>query len=322
MQMKALLNEWKKYLVEETANNFEHNFNIIASACQNTATATASFYAELTYWENYRVENEGKNINDPAVAQQINNNVKEKLRKLLIDVGAEPILRNYKIEKMLGAGSIGIAFSLEEPHQDYIIKFQITHRRVGAEHILDIYNRQEKGEFKPNEVRVLDAVDGSYAFMGTSYKVNLFVMSKVAMKNIAGKTGGLADPEDFMNDLYVSSATDLVELLLYLKENPNLDALGKKIHMSTFKHNSSLSDEQIQSLVDVFEKSSIENVARLFYKLKGNDIHMLSRDQFVALFKEFYEQAIAARKAGRPFDFHGGNFGFRPKSDVPLPFDI
>jgi hypothetical protein len=30
----------------------------------------------------------------------------------------------------------------------------------------------------------------------------------------------------------------------------------------------------------------------------------------------------AARKEGRYTDFHAGNFGFRPKSDVSLSFDV
>ena len=63
-------------------------------------------------------------------------------------------------------------------------------------------------------------------------------------------------------------------------------------------------------------------VAGIFYKIAKDKIQYLSKEQFVLLFEEYFRQLLDAKKRGVPFDFHGGNFGFRSQSDIPMPYDI
>lgn len=320
MYMKTLLTEWKRYLTEIASDNFDHNISKIIEACEATRTSTSVYFNELVYFEQQQLKYDGVNVSDPNVKEQIRNKAIERIKEILINAGAEPILKNYRIKDLLAAGSIGFAFNLEEPHEDYVLKLQITYRNVGTHHIMSLYKRQEQGEFKPNEVRVLEAIESEpFDYMGKKYKANLFVVSKVDMKYISGKTGNLVEPDEAMSDLYQTRATDLIELLMNLKTTT--DSFQHKIMLVSFKKLSGLSEQQINKLIELYDKNLIEHVARLFYKFNEQEFLFLSRDQFVALFKEYHDRAIEARDAGVPFDFHGGNFGYRKKSDVPLPFD-
>lgn len=301
MQMKSLLNEWRRYLTEGTENHFEHNFQKILQAIKNSNTKTNDFLVRL-----YREF--GKD------------NYENKFKEILLNDGADKVLKDYKIKSILGSGSIGIAFSLEPPHENYVLKIQISESSVGTDFLRDLYNKQEQGIFDPKEVRVLEAFETKYQFYGATYMINIFVTSKVAMSNIAGKTGQEAEPEDFFADISEAGVDFAVAMF---RASDKGDLTGAYYKRQGLKSITGLKDEQVTKLMELYEKGSFKNAMRYLYKLKEADINIVSRDQFVALAEEFYKRYNEALDAGiRSFDFHGGNFGFRPNSDVPMPFDI
>lgn len=303
--MKRILNEWRAYLSEARENNFNHNVDKIILAFQSSPDHidTTQFYYEF------------KDRND--------------FEDFLMLSGAYKILATYKINKLLGHGAIGFAFALEEPHKDYILKFQISDRTYGADYIKDVYSRQQQGEFKPNEVRVLEAFEQKEKFGATTALFCVFVMSKVSMENIGGKTGKTITSDDAYFDMEDSFAINVIENLIALntlygrsdKDSPDVQKAIKNTKKAGSMSTGTKSAEY-KKIINIFENSTIENVAKYLYGLKTNFINHLSRDQYVAMFKEIYDQGKASVKAGRTMDLHGGNFGFRPKSDTPISFDI
>ena len=58
---------------------------------------------------------------------------KDEFKKILLDAGAEKVLKDYKIKSILGSGAIGTAFNLEPPHENYVLKFQATQGKFGTD---------------------------------------------------------------------------------------------------------------------------------------------------------------------------------------------
>lgn len=303
--MKHILTEWRTYLAEARDNYFDYNIDKIVLAIESSDPDidTSYFYYEFAD--------------------------KDDFKNYLTTIGADKVLSNYKIKKLLGHGSIGFAFALEDPHEDYVLKFQISDRTFGADYLKDVYERQQKDQFKPNEVRVLEAFDNKGKINLAKVETCVFVMSKVSMENIAGKTGKSATTDELFKDMENSFAINTLEELVNLKllnDRPDKDSpdVKKAIdnRMKTLKVNSTMNTIDFYKFVNIFQKGTLEDVAKFFYKVKQDKFQHLSRDQFVFFFKEIYQQFLAALATGRSVDLHAGNLGFRPKSDVPISFDI
>lgn len=301
--MKHILTEWRRYITEARENYFDHNVDKLVLAFESSPNDidTTVYYYEFAD--------------------------KDDFKNFLKNIGADKVLSQYKIKNKLGHGAVGFAFSLEDPHQDYVLKFQMSDRTYGSEYLKDVYEKQEKGEFKPNELRVLEAFDHKHKFGGSTATICVFVMSKVSMENIGGKSGKtITSDEAFreMEKVWAINALEHMATLRNLYDQPDSPQVQEAIK-NTLKYlhmNSGMRTDQFNKLVHIFKSSTIENVAKYFYGEKKDKFEHLSRDQFVGLFKEIYEQMLSSVKAGRSVDLHGGNFGFRPKSDVPISFDI
>lgn len=312
--MKKPLKEWMSYLFEGINNNFEENLQNIVQAARKDTRYNDTF-------------------------QFINSNGYNKVAEIFESIGATKILSNYKIKKFLGAGAIGAAFELEEPHENYIMKIQISDYNVGTSAIINMYKQQEAGNFRPDEIRVLDLFEGKFSYvvnvngypMNKNYTLYIFIISKVAVKNVSGKKKGrAATPEEFLGDLYASGVTTLLEGIVDYnfrtpEQKKHQKEEGYSLRESVWQFEYFINHHGIETflkLMKIAKHSTVENLAKAFYKIKESTISYCSRDQYIFLVKEYYRQILAAKKDGRRPDFHGGNFGFRPKSDIPLSFDV
>ena len=110
--MKTFLTEWKRFLAEERADEFERNFKIIVSELEVLTTASSGYYEEME--KLYGEDRESK------------------LKEILSQPETYKILKDYRIKSKLGSGAIGTAFNLDSPHEDYVLKFQI---KIGRAHV-------------------------------------------------------------------------------------------------------------------------------------------------------------------------------------------
>jgi len=312
--MKELLREWKNFLLEGREENFDQNITKLIDGIQRTrfGNETRVFF-----------ENVSKGFGIGRFAEVIKNS------------GATKILTDYKIKDFLGAGGMGIAFSLEEPHENYVMKVQASTYDIGIDNIIRLYKKQEAGKFNPRDLRVLDVFSTSLPIKDSrnmAYTLNIFIIAKVSTSTVAGnkKDGREASTDDYLDDLHeTGAATFLSGLAEYRNEDKaklkEMEESGTPIinYYWQFRDiESKYGIDFLRKLLLIVENSTIDNVARVFYKRSRNMISFLSRDQYVGMCKEYYRQLYLAARDKRRTDFHGGNFGFRPNSDVPIVFDI
>jgi hypothetical protein len=81
-------------------------------------------------------------------------------------------------------------------------------------------------------------------------------------------------------------------------------------------------NEISNKIMQAYNGGGVRAAAGVFYKVAQPKMKHLSKEQYISLCVSYFKHYTAAMEAGRPFDFHGGNFGFRQRSDVPAPFDI
>ena len=300
--MKTYLTEWKRFLAEERADEFERNFKIIVSELEVLTTASSGYYEEME--KLYGEDRESK------------------LKEILSQPETYKILKDYRIKSKLGSGAIGTAFNLDSPHEDYVLKFQITEGEYGIRFIEDLFNRQDKGKFNPNEIRVLDfsktKLDSRLSYKRNDVYLYLYVVSKVEQKNIGGKTGKTHSIHDFMLDLEIMG---IPELCVYLKHIDKGTETGNE--RKEFKMMTQIKEPELDKLVEIYKSGSLKKTLRYLHSVAGHRLRVSSKEQFVSLAKELIERYKEAVATGREhFDFKGENVGFRPNSDVLLPFDI
>ena len=73
------------------------------------------------------------------------------------------IFNNYEINEFLGSGAMGMAFSLKDPHENYVLKIEMhlsspeSHKkRPGADYVSSLYKKQQSGERESGEINILD----------------------------------------------------------------------------------------------------------------------------------------------------------------------
>jgi hypothetical protein len=299
---------WYKFLLNEGTRNFlNHNLRYISFISPERGNATllnlSRFYTEEEF------------IN----ALKESNTIK--------------IMSEYQIDELLGKGAMGLAFTLKDPHENYILKFQILDEdaiheggEVGTEYITHLYKKQEQDDFDPKELRVLDSEKG-FATIGSNDKVfiSATVMAKAAQTGISGKTGKPMTTDDVMNDIIRTRIKYIIMNIVDLKhatQDFRKTSITKKIKEDT--RASDYEGERIEHLLKIGDN---KNLFRLLYSIFDirNLLRQLSEKQFIGICLQLYkimDEAFVKNGYHVTLDLHSGNFGFRPNSDIPIFFDI
>lgn len=337
-------NKWYKFLLKEERNKREiilNNFHAIYDSLPQIPTQNAT--AEILD----RVE-----PREFAIFLKNNN---------LIN-----IFETYEIDELLGHGAMGIAFSLKDPHENYVLKFEmhyhqpagiglgqqgglgqataLVRKRPGTDYPQQIAAKQEKGEYDPKQVNVLESrtVEGKKIILdigggqSESEEIDFYlsVMSRVKTSTYAGKSphewrslykggyeGGMSVKEA-MQDFAFSKAPVFISMAIEkdIHSNPDLKNLIRgELQFSKFGARLPRDQRDILSkLTDViYDKILIQDgkgIANFLYNTFQDQFQFLSKEQFVDLCREFYERLADAKRSGKAFaDFHGGNVGIGPK---------
>jgi hypothetical protein len=299
---------WYKFLLKEGTRNFlNHNLRYISFISPERGNATllnlSRFYTE------------------------------EEFINALKESNTLKIMSEYEIDELLGKGAMGLAFTLKDPHENYILKFQILDEdaiheggEVGTEYITHLYKKQEQDDFDPKELRVLDSEKG-FATIGSNDKVfiSATVMAKAAQTGISGKTGKPMTTDDVMNDIIRTRIKYIIMNIVDLKhatQDFRKTSIIKKIKEDT--RASDYEGERIEHLLKVGDN---KNLFRLLYSIFDirNLLRQLSEKQFIGVCLQLYkimDEAFVKNGYHVTLDLHSGNFGFRPNSDIPIFFDI
>lgn len=317
MKMNKLLTEWKKYINEAKRDFLEHNISKIMDAVSGIGFG----------------ENTTSDLLEQADRDQI--------RTFIVDNNLANIFRTYKIQDLLGHGAVGLAFSLNSPHENYVLKLQITETTsrftsVGVQLPTDIYGRQQAGQYDPREINVLESEsrkDVPFTFGGrlspdtTNVNLTLFVYSKVTQTAYSGKkAGGVMNTDDAYNDFQDSESESFMRALYYLETEPTnlqrvMNQLAAALMGIDIKDRKQI-NEIINKIMQAYNGGGVRAAAGVFYKVAEPKMAHFSKEQYILFCEEYFKQYSNSMKRHIPFDFHGGNFGFRPGSDTPASFDI
>lgn len=317
MKMNKLLTEWKKYINEAKRDFLEHNISKIMDS-----VAGIGF---------------GENTTSDLLEQAD----RDQIRTFIVDNNLSNIFRTYKIQDLLGHGAVGLAFSLSSPHENYVLKLQITETTsrftsVGVQLPTDIYGRQQTGQYDPREINVLESESRKgvpFTFGGrlspdtTNVNLTLFVYSKVTQTAYSGKqAGGKMTTDDAYNDFQDSESETFMRALYYIQADPtnvarSMSQLGFTLSNLGMKDSKQI-NEIANRILQAYNGGGVRAAAGLFYKVAESKMAHFSKEQYILFCEEYFKQYSNAMKRGIPFDFHGGNFGFRPGSDTPASFDI
>ena len=248
------------------------------------------------------------------------------------------ILKQYQIKKLLDYGQVGFAFELEEPHENYILKIQMgetVHRdsSSGVSYPSSLKAKQEKGEYEPTEINVLESVTlKNVPITEKNNKIKrvhfaLFVYSKVSMSVTAGTSGKTITAEEAFKDIEKTKAEDAFRGLYKFEQDPTNFANIKNLIKHAIKQvwegaTEEAIGREAERMITAFHSGGFEAAMGLFYKLAKSKIKHLSKQQYINICKEYYKLYSKAMREGTPLDFHGENFGFRPFSDTPMSFDV
>ena len=302
-------NKWYKFLLKEGSRNFiDQNVRYIGFISNDKFNSTllnlSKFYTE------------------------------EEFKSALKDSGTAKILNDYEINHLLGKGAMGLAFTLKDPHENYILKFQILDEdaifdigEVGTEYTTHLYRKQEQDKFDPKELRVLDSAKG-FATLGSSEKIfiSATIMAKASETGISGKTGKPMTADDVMVDIMRTKVQYLIKDIIDYY-NSSDDKYRKSAILITMKNKIPASDHTLDRIEDLLNRKDTKNLFRILYMVfnSSNRIRSLSEEQFIGISLQLFkiiEEAYNKKGQHTTLDLHGGNFGFRPNSDIPIFFDI
>jgi hypothetical protein len=300
---------WYKFLLKEGSRNFiDQNIRYIGFISNDKFNSTllnlSKFYTE------------------------------EEFKSALKDSGTAKILNDYEIDNLLGKGAMGLAFTLKDPHENYILKFQILDEdaifdigEVGTEYTTHLYRKQEQDKFDPKELRVLDSAKG-FATLGSSEKIfiSATIMAKASETGISGKTGKPMTADDVMVDIMRTKIQYLIKDIIDYY-NASDDKYRKSAIFITMKNKIPASDYTLDRIEDLLNRKDTKNLFRILYMVfnNSNRIRSLSEEQFIGISLQLFKisnEAYTKKGQHTTLDLHGGNFGFRPNSDIPIFFDI
>jgi len=318
MKMKQLLNEWKKFVNEGSRNFLESNITKIMDVANDQPLGNNST-ADLVYEAS-----------------------RDQFRDFLVDNNLANLFKTYEIKDFLGAGAVGLAFQLADPHENYVMKLQITETtsrfsNIGTEYPKTLHTKQSAGAYDPKEINVLESInlDGvPFEFGGRvnpdtiGVNVSVFVYSKVSSTTYSGKqAGSTMTTDDAFNDFQDSESEQFMRGLYQQQRDPTNSArilALLRYAIVNIAPNTSVKDqtELASKIIQAFVGGGVKAAAGVFYKFAQPKIQHLSKEQYIALCEEYFKHYSTSMKQGTPFDFHGGNFGFRQNSDMPASFDI
>jgi hypothetical protein len=303
---------WYKFLLNETSRNFfDRNVGIIYHL------PTDSFKM---------------NITSMAVSEMESS----ELSDLLKEAGVAKILNEYQIDKLLGMGAKGLAFTLKYPHENYILKFQIDSEEefravgeVGTEYPSHLYKKQEKDIYDPKEMRVLESKRGwGENNSGEKFHVSVTVMSKASEEGITAEDTKLT-PSMVYRDIFLTKIKYLImNFVDYLQAEDKIRKdLAKQRVGNRVLNLDGITTKETERIMYLLEIKDFKNVFRLLYNVfsRANLIQHLSLEQYVGLCMQLYkiiDESYVRTGHHVALDLHSGNFGFRPNSDIPIFFDI
>ena len=261
----------------------------------------------------------------------------EEFVEVLQDSGTFRIFKDYEIDKLIGRGAMGLAFSLKDPHENYILKFQILNEdtlldigEVGTEYTTHLYKKQEKDECDPKELRVLDSEKGfGTTDAGEKLFVSVTVMAKASEFGTSGKTGKAMSTENVMNDLMRTRIKYIIMNIVdyaHAPDGPYKKNVANRISLRV-NEVATVSEYEKERIEQLLKNRDNKNLFRLIYSILNNNnlFHYLSEEQFIGICLQLYkiiDESFAKNGHHATLDLHAGNFGFRPNSDIPIFFDI
>ncbi len=260
----------------------------------------------------------------------------DEFSNLLKQTDVEKVIKDYQIDKLLGMGGKGFAFTLKYPHEDYVLKFQIDSEEefyaageVGTEYPSHLYKKQEKDIYDPKEMRVLESAKGwSESDNGEKFHFSAIVMSK------ASEEGTTADdtkitPSMVYRDILLTKIKYLImNFVDYLQAEDKIrkDLAGRRVEYRV-SNIDGITPKEVERVMILLDRKDFKNVFRLLYNVfsRANLINYLSLEQYVGLCMQLYkiiDESYVRTGYHVALDLHSGNFGFRPNSDIPIFFDI
>lgn len=322
------MNKWYKFLLTEERNFLISNLMKIYESLENVPTQNAT--AEILEMVH------PKNFLD-----------------YLKDNKLENIFKTYEIDGLLGHGIKGLAFSLKEPHENYVLKFEMHYHQQGAarpgvDYPQQVANKQEKGEYDPNQVNVLESefiegemIDTTSHAEGIDFYIS--VMSKARTSTYAGKAphkwrslhkgeyqGGMSTKEA-INDFTFSNAPMFLDAMIsiaYGASMPNLDNwIRDRLFYSKFGAKLPRDKRDVLTRIskvlgDKIRNETPKSVSSFLYNVFEDQIQFLSKQQFLDICREYYDRELDAKSAGKQYsDFHAGNVGFGATGKL-MSFDV
>lgn len=262
----------------------------------------------------------------------------EELVEILQDSNTFRILKDYEIDKLIGKGAMGLAFSLKDPHENYILKLQILNEdtlldigEVGTEYTTHLYKKQEEDKFDPKELRVLDSEKGfGTTDAGEKLFVSVTVMAKASQFGTSGKTGKAMNTTNLMFDVMRTKIKYIIMNIVDYKHAPDeahKTGIANRIALRVAEVVFNVSDYEKERIEQLLKNGDNKNLFRLIYNIFNNKklFTYLSEEQFIGICLQLYkimDESFAKNGHHATLDLHAGNFGFRPNSDIPIFFDI
>lgn len=296
-------NRWYKFLAEAARNFFDRNVGLI-------------YHTALSY---------GTSIDNKTI-QLIQEFSQEQFEDLLLESRMDDILKEFQLGEIIGKGAMGVVYSLKYPHENYVFKFQLTTEddlinvggEVGTEYPTHLYSKQEKDEFDPKEMRVLDSIKNfAHDIKGESILVSGIIMSKLSTVGVSGIT-----TDQIMEDV---RKTQMRWILINIVDyHNNRNYMARERVKSKF---SAYHKDDVQKFMDLIDARKYEELFKIIYELNKTDgiIKYMDEKQYVSLALQLFKvmnEAFIKKGSHAVLDLHSGNFGFRPNSDDVMFFDI
>lgn len=296
-------NKWYKFLAEATRDFFDRNVGLIYHTAINNPR---------------KDENKTLTIIDEFSQEQFED--------LLFESRMDDILKEFQLDKIIGTGAMGVVYSLKYPHENYVFKFQLTTENdlidvggeVGTEYPTHLYSKQEKDEFDPKEMRVLDSIKNfAHDIKGESILISGIVMSKLSNVGESGIT-----TDQIMEDVRKTRIRWILMNIVDYHNNRNY--MARERVKSKF---SEYHKDDVQTFMDLIDARKYEELFKIIYELNkthGTIKHM-DEKQYVSLALQLFKvmnEAFIKKGSHAALDLHSGNFGFRPNSDDVMFFDI
>lgn len=302
--------KWYKFLAEASREFFDRNVGII-----------------------HNISSDKMNMTLMAINEMEN----DEFSKLLKDSGVAKVINEYQIDKLLGMGSKGLAFSLKYPHENYILKFQIDSKlefhaagEVGTEYPSHLHKKQEQDIYDPKEMRVLESSKGwAESNSGEEFHISAIVMAKASEEGVSAE-GKTLTPAMVHKEIAITTKVKyfILNFIDYLRAEDKIrkDLAGRRVEYR-ISNIDGITPKEVERVMHLLDVNDLKNVFRLLYNAfdRAGLIEYLSSEQFIGICLQIYkimDESYARAGYHIALDLHSGNFGFRPNSDVPIFFDI